>query len=772
MIVGSFFPSISPPGTSYLTQFTDFIDNITIEDPNKIAEAYYMGYIPYNQLPSTYKISKLNISTGGVISFDDVTKQENAPWFYTGRYYTSIYNRYIQGIYKLNTSTGRFESLNLGTSGTKQYGFVNGAEIATLTTQGNFTIHFTCQMSESDGTYIDWWNDVNNAWHHFNLTVAQFLGFMAGTYAIHFSFSQYGTSGSFDMYYNDLKDGTYTYTDSVSGRKMRIFITSFSTPDPFVDYDSEGTQRYFSDICAAALLHVNHEDGVLPYIINYNGWHYGYVDANYISVSISENNVTMSNRLQLYSNYLCGGWSGSVPREFWSNPNGETEVFGNMVAINHHTNLDGRLYRIFTPDDIMRAFVSMFTRLFTEGNTGYGYSTGKYWSLFNEDNSPKWEFADGDFNSIVTKLRPWQISNITVNTFTPDDVPAYGEYGEDGDGDNIRPPAISGIGDLKGFITMYALKPSQLANLGAQLWSSFTSPDFWNSISVVLDNTLSVDPSNILNYVISVRAFPFDLSLFGSSELPEIFFGRGLVGIPVDVPGSASIYSISDCVALLPGGELDVPAYYGDFRDMEPCCKMILHLPFCGSCEINPSQVVGKHLQIYYSVDFCTGALMGICLVSGAGLSMEYPVATMYGQIGATVQLSASNEMEALQCLAGASMGVASGLMGNVSGMMSGAVGVATSLANNRAMPHTTGKSSGFSGFYEPRVPYIEMIYDQYYIPENYGHVHGYACNVKKKIGDLHGYTVCRNVDTTGLSCETDERLSIKRILESGFFAD
>lgn len=373
------------------------------------------------------------------------------------------------------------------------------------------------------------------------------------------------------------------------------------------------------------------------------------------------------------------------------------------------------------------------------------------------------------------QAREWQKNiNGDSNVFDPADIPEPGpEPGAegDGDGDNIRPPAISGIGDLAGFVTMYALKPSQLAKLGQYLWSSFTSADFWNSISVVLDNTLSVDPSVILNYVVSVRAYPVDLSAFGSSELPEIFFGRGLVGVPVDSI-SARIYQIKDCVKLLPGGSLDVPTYYNDFRDMEPCCKAVLHVPFCGSCEINPSQIIGKHLQIYYSIDFCTGALMALCQVSGDGLPMEYTIARLYGQLGATVQLSASNELEALQCIAGASMGVASGLMGNVSGMLSGAIGVATSLANNRALPHTTGKSSGFSGFYEPRVPYIELLYDQYYIPENYAHTHGLACNVKKSISDLHGFTVCENVDTTGLTCEADERVMIKKILESGFFVD
>lgn len=379
---------------------------------------------------------------------------------------------------------------------------------------------------------------------------------------------------------------------------------------------------------------------------------------------------------------------------------------------------------------------------------------------------------------LLYQLQPWQQPNIdiTANKFTNDDVPPYTPgTGEDGDGDNILPPALSGIGDLSGFVTMYALKADHLSYFGSQLWASFISDDFWKSVTTVFDNTTAIDPSVILDYIVSIRLYPFDLSQVSgaTSDFAEIFFGRGLSGIFVSSdPITDKLYVLSKCATRVDGGVLRVPEKYGDFRDMEPCAKMVLHVPFAGSCEINPSQVVGKYLSLSYSIDYCTGAFMAQCFVSGDGLPMSYPVATLYGQLGATVQLSASNEMESLQCLAGATLGIASGSMGNIAGAIGTMAGVATSLSNNRTLPHTTGKSAGFSSFYEPRVPYIEILYDQYYVPDNYAHVHGCACNTTSKIGDLHGYTVCRNVDTTGLTCETDERLSIKRILESGFFVD
>ena len=422
---------------------------------------------------------------------------------------------------------------------------------------------------------------------------------------------------------------------------------------------------------------------------------------------------------------------------------------------------------------------------------GQSYSNMDYYTyngkfpvqIFTESNIPtnNRELVNIADTEQYNKLREWQKIGVDIseNDFDPETIPIYIPIGGyDGDGDNILPPILSGIGDLTGFVTMYALKTDQLSYFGSQLWSSFTNPDFWNSISVVLENTTSIDPANILNYIISVRLYPFDLSTVSGAvpESPEIFFGRGLAGILVDSNIAHNIYTLGKCVTRVNGGILYVPEFYEDFRDMEPCAKMVLHVPFAGSCEINPSQVVGKYLWLSYSIDYCTGAFMAQCFVDGESLQMSYPVATLYGQLGATVQLSASNEMESLQCLAGATLGIASGAatgaFSSIMGTVTAASGAATSLANSRALPHTTGKSAGFSSFYEPRVPYIEILYDKYYVPDNYAHVHGYACNTVSKIGDLHGYTVCRNVDTTGLSCETDERLSIKRILESGFFVD
>lgn len=731
------------------------------------SDAYWLGWIDYDNIPTAFELSAMTVDDE-YISFDPVTKKQNR-----NITYLSSYNEWMRFnpicVYPTDPITcaqdpdyGRFIN-RLDVMGCGECGLFQ-IDLSILMTNGSSarrvdmgfpvnTMHDLIRILKGDDDFTVTWTNINNVSITKTFNCADmpdgFLDFVEGGIRYILTFMNYWIGSQI----RDMNES--------------LLLGQYSNPAPAIDAEIGDNRFIISPPVRGPFCGNGQYTSVInPATATWNSNYFGSLFSAY-GLYVNGLNAQIPRALALKSVYI--------------------GIHGNVSILIPYTNRM-EITRVYSPSDILK-HLGLTIRICSQ-NTGdhtgyiYGYAlddgesgVGVYAPYVTKQEEFTTELITGSLEDeeFVDKLRPWQydVEEWSENEYTPEDLPPYnpGGSGEDGDGDNIRPPAISGIGDLVGFVTMYALKPKQLSKLGEYLWSSFTSTEFWNSISVVLDNTLSVDPSAILNYVVSVRAYPVDLSVFGSSELPEIFFGRGLIGVPVDSL-SGRIFQIKDCVKLLPGGSLDVPTYYNDFRDMEPCCKAVLHVPFCGSCDLNPSQIIGKHLEIYYSIDFCTGGLMALCQVSGDSLPMEYTIARLYGQIGATVQLSASNELEALQCIAGASMGVATGLMTNGMGMLAGAIGVATSLSNNRSLPHTTGKSSGFSGFYEPRVPYIELLYDQYYIPENYAHTHGFACNVKKKISDLHGFTVCENVDTTGLTCEADERVMIKKTLESGFFVD
>lgn len=722
---------------------------------------YWLGYMKYNKIPSVFFTSEFMTGTNG-ISARVNNNQVNSPVGYTCDDYG--YGAYQYGYIKetgftpsrtYNRYLNSFAVRTHGTAINFSTGNEAGTQISIILETGN---------DESLGTFNRMYLRILSS---DDMSINGVINFLQGDRDITFTETINGVSIPFILKSSDLEEnGVATYTGNAAGLfyKMTVFISCYGFT-PGSSKDSQGNTRQFH---------------ILPTIKMYSefGNYYSfrtcavYIPSN-TRVNVTTGEYYLGGNTNLISGIgMMGGWDFNFSlADLSALPSYGFLISGNTMAVSFGQVAE--LYRIYKPSDILHHFALMMR---IPSTPIFGYTVGVYCPEVLDDGEFTGNLLTGDLTE--DDVQPWQWDNINIDDFKEEDVPEYEpepESGEDWGGDRILPPVISGIGDLNGFITMYGMKPSQVAALGNYLWARFTDATFWESISAVLDNTASIDPSVILNYVVSIRAYPFDLSdVAGTThELPLVYFGRGLIGIPVEAsPTSLSLRVLHKCVDSFAGGDLTVPAKYGDFRDMEPCAKLLLHVPFCGSCEINPSQVVGKHLFLRYTIDFATGGMMAICYTSDSAGEMAYPVAELHGHVGASVQLTGSNELDALQSLAGVGSGIASLMMGNPAGLLSGVVGAASSLASNRAVPHSTGKASGFSAYFQPRVPYIEIVYDQYYKPSNYAHTHGNACQAVKTIGSLHGYTVCKNVDTSGLTCEGDERIMIKRIMESGFYVD
>ena len=416
-------------------------------------------------------------------------------------------------------------------------------------------------------------------------------------------------------------------------------------------------------------------------------------------------------------------------------------------------------------------------------NDGGIYSNDVFAPILDDNSVYHGEYTRGTLTEITNPENPFfndpKYDSINNSDFIPSDDPEpEPETDSDIMGESVSPPNLAGIGGTGGFVTHYALTPKQMARLGAKLWAGVGDTDFWDSVAVVLDNTLSINPADILNYIVAVRQYPMKLSDSNACSVTvhtDMYIGRGGYGLEIasssDPVGYTTLAMMNRPVSLEYGGYLDVPTYYNDFRDYEPCTRITLNVPFCGSCELIPSQVVGKQLIMQYSIDYTSGAITAICNVIGDGLT--YPVAKLSGQIGANVQLTASETMDNLQNIAAVGAGIAAFAVNPGEGTaLLASQGVATSLSNNRANPYSTGRSGGFSAFFEPRVPYLLILRDKYIKPSDYSHIYGNPVNCMKTLSDLHGYTECENVDVTGLTCTADDAAIIKRLLESGVYID
>lgn len=470
------------------------------------------------------------------------------------------------------------------------------------------------------------------------------------------------------------------------------------------------------------------------------------------------------------------------------------------------------------PKDIYNHYM-LFHKVDTLHNTQQGtvatqtYTTDYAVALFDELDKPLNERVEEDFGaSLLAKLRPWQYPNMdmSINIFTIDDVPPYeptpsGDEERSGGVDYTHNGTFT-TGTASGFVTQYVLNAEQLASLGSYLWSSFTNSDFVESLLVTAGETFSLDTSKILEFIVSVRQYPIGIQHLDSfdSVADTIYIGRGLYGINLQSGDDIGVLT-SYCEGV-EGGFCKVPIEdkWKDFRGYEPCARVTVIVPFCGSLELTPSQAIGSTIYLDYAIDFSCGAVQA-CITIDNGRN-KYIAGVLDGSIGANIELTASNlsqmllkGMKSISTIVGA---IALGAVGAEAAEASAMAGYESaktvgdyelvgsrlaesntrntlnfgssisSIGNMSVSPSAhIGTASGFAAF-QITEPIVRVEYRHYEVPSNYPHIYGYACNKTVTLGSLEGkgFTVCKNVDLTGVPATQDELAALEALLQSGVY--
>lgn len=423
-----------------------------------------------------------------------------------------------------------------------------------------------------------------------------------------------------------------------------------------------------------------------------------------------------------------------------------------------------------------------------------------------QGNSPEFEKS----------VPPWVKQNNTDgNDYNPNtDRPSGGDDSQkDPDSDKeVSPNKVEGVnmplqlnrtlGSGLGFITMYNITPEQLQTLGRVLWSScadYAYSEVDPETGAIVQNffiqlgeevTGTFDTSAILNYFISLRQFPFSVGTLPISQNfgSEIFIGNGKVGIPI----SSGVRVLSSSIGYLQAGSCNIKPVtpYNDFRDYYNT-TVTLYLPYCGTVELNPAEVINQTLSCYYTIDFYSGECTAFICVD---TTPSYIIAVSSGIIGFDIPLSASAEaqLQGRHIIDGANnmMAVFSGVNGlidlaggiaseNPMLLYKGVESLATSGANamrldaERRMrsgvsaPFMSG-GAGASSLYAPDSVYAIIRRGTYKRPSNYPHTVAYPTTRSGKLSSFSGYTICINPDVTGIGCTEDERVMIKSFLSSG----
>lgn len=456
----------------------------------------------------------------------------------------------------------------------------------------------------------------------------------------------------------------------------------------------------------------------------------------------------------------------------------------------------------------------------------------------------------------VATLREWQYinpvesnpqDNGTKNTNeydldNPDDKPEYdpdepipeGDIGINPDNPEMN---MAGAGDMPGdndyspiegrplpfaaseFTTTYVLSESEVKEVGRFLWSTLISdPDEVLSNCVhVYQDTGTFNLAHVYDMIISLRYFPFDIPFDYILRADGLTMGTGhskIINAPVSI---TKVLSLSiDC------GTCNIPVIFnglspdlqnGDFRNYVNT-TITVYLPFCGTVELNPSDVIGYQISLKYHVDLMSGGCTATINLHRSGST--FMIANKSGNIGILMPITATNAGQVSGTMLSdaanmvATVGstimnivAAKGQMGDISAARSapdlsadrsaqlatqernvktgvgkqafGAVstsmhGLGNLLSRSGCAYSAMGGGYGAASYTMTINPFVTIRTSNYASPNNYNHSTGFNSTDYKAIGDFKGFSVFVNPDLSGVDGTAAELGELKSILEHGIF--
>ena len=287
-----------------------------------------------------------------------------------------------------------------------------------------------------------------------------------------------------------------------------------------------------------------------------------------------------------------------------------------------------------------------------------------------------------------------------------------------------------------------------------------------------------------------------------------------------------STYKYANFDRVIDFGSVTIP-YWEERNNAVPfldyAATVEIYIPFCGIVGLDPQAVIGCTLTCKMWVDFVTGDCSAVVYTNyGGAADSKHPVAFVSGNCGSSEVVSA-NAFGALQgakaqashkmtqaiiggvknlatsMIGGATTGFTRGAAnpsgaGGNAGMKAGAIGgivggavdlgvnltlqnldnqYAVQVAKNALGTTISGSFGQQTSWYYMDTPYIKVTWPTPLSKENelYGKTYGVPVNKSGTISEYTGYTICNNVDVSGISGASAAELAmIKQFLETGVY--
>lgn len=764
---------------------------------NTTTTAYALGYVDSEKLPDVYKPSKLT-TNGTEIIFEHSYSKGYYPCGYSGSVFVAngiFSTEYIPPVqYWYHDSSGTKPYTTYSIQDTKRRYYNNFyPEYSGFVQRNNATDYLYMKIfifNEVDSLVTDLTIYVTGWMNIWNFLHGEY------TYSSSYNGSSYSVTGT------DFEDGTAYIKTSDNRYSIRLFITNYSF------YEKTQTGLNFT---------VFNMDGTI--FSQENNFFVGGNSTNGLLCSISISELDKYN--PVVNNSGISGFNGKFNVEILKTiPNNMYAYDGNILCQRISSTLYFNL--IFPVEQIIKTISFMCRICLTSENGGTdSYVDGvTYATHVSEDNEFLGELITGDISDDTFKaqLREWQYSEngVSVNDFDPEsDIPVYPnpDNPDDPDSDTTVNPARSeGVNmnaltsrvfpSANGFITMYNVSFSQLETFGRVLWKSVA--DYQPAQDSSLDNfyvnlgtevTGTFDTSAILNYIVSLRQYPFSVGTMSISQQASdtnIYIGNGKVGIPI----STNPRKLTSSIGYIDCGSVYVAPVtpYNDYRDYYNTV-VTLFLPYCGTVELNATEVMNTTLSCIYAIDFYTGECVAFVTVDNS--FNQYLITIATGTIGVMIPITSTNssQIQARKNIDDlATIRMIQSTLGNFANFakqtfsgdyaqsaltalntIGGLAGSSLELESNKMTrsgvlaPYLSG-GSGACAFAQPDSVYLQIRRGTYKRPSNYPSTIGYPNTVSGRLGDFSGFTICENPKLTGLTCNDEEKFMISQALQSGVY--
>lgn len=796
MISADFYPTaIQFDAPSYAPTF-HLTDKVMDCDPDAFSNYYWLGWLSWDNFPDCWKLSGYTLTNTELI-FNIATQPQNINIGYASKYGgTSGGNNIYPECYHESPL------VNIGSPSAR---YINKLDVMGVGNSGVvFGWHCTYIYGAGDSLTNRGYNDGS-----FRLSGKSLYDFLYGdaTQTI-----QLATGISYELDFDNMEeDGSFHFTTTYNDNNFD-FVVSFSYCAPL-------NMRNVSSTATAGTQNVN---AYPMYSLIMDGDIYSFMatDAAFYHPSgypccivnkSTQQPTASASAGNIIGDYIANGLECTIPKAFiTSSPSYSRLITGNAHVFNRGS--DVAVYRMLTRSE-MQKIVGLSLRQSDGTYNTYGYQNElSYAPYITEDNEFTATLITGDLSDdeFKAKLRPWQydVDEWAENDYTEDDLPPY-DPGGDGDdqgsntGSVIRPTTL-GVGGTNGFITQYSLTAAQIAEIGRLLWLSFTDPDYYKNFLFTLTTTGTLNLSNLLDYFVSLRVYPFPLINVPSHAAAgqDMWIGAGLVPLSFNT----NLHTINNYADYIDAGSCTIPRYYNDFRDFAHT-QIMLYLPYCGTVQLNPADVVGSTLHAQYAVDFATGGVTAYVDCTTWDGS-QFVIAVLTGSIGADIPLTASNAAQIAARIAGdalnfagtvgeaissdvgrsaqaigsaatgdvvgAAIGVANTYAGRIGGALDVAqTGLQIATAEGVKMPMLSG-GRGFGSFGAPQTAYVQIrrgIYAEGQQPaQGFKEAYGEAYAKPVQVSLCAGFTVFANVDTSGLKCDAMEREQVKKMMQAGIY--